>query len=481
MRNLKSFAVFLFILSIFTSRILSCGHGGSSGPSPNPGPSPTPNPTCSSTQRSLIITNSTNEHIWVGVTGGSLPCDTDADCPTGATGTCAGADPSTQKAGHCSCTSDSQCGSQAVCNTTNSICYMDLPDLTTAQVSLSAGSQSTICVPAPVTGARFQWSGNIFARTGCDSNGQHCQTGDCNASSEGICPAGTGGNPPTALAEFTLSNQSNTTSGPDYYDISIINGINVGVSMSPVANTFTPTSGDSYSCGSPGSTTAFGSLAACNWTINATSIPNISPYPTDQSTLLRNVYPVTASSCGSGSPNSLGYCSCTSNSDCTGGTVCGLAENAASGVQYKKVCGNQVGWWTADQICKSSNNTSPDIAAFNCGTATNLMACTNANAKSCYNNTATAASDCCGCGTSDSSPYKEYWPEPAPGFGGSDNGCYGYNNNWFDYAQNWIVFLKQACPTAYTYPFDDATSTFTCEGKTKSAGPNYNITFLPTH
>lgn len=474
---MKHFYLLALLFVVLTSGVLSCS-SGSSGSTPDPGP----NPTCSSTQRTFTITNSTSEQIWLGVTGGSLPCNADSDCPSGASGSCAGANPSIQKAGHCSCSSNSDCGSQAACNTNNSICYMDLPDLTASQVSLPAGSQVTICFPAPVTGQPFQWSGNLFARTGCDSKGQHCQTGDCNASSSGICPTGTGGNPPTALAEFTLSNQTLSTAGPDYYDVSIINGINVGVSMAPASGTYTATASNAYSCGSPGSTSSVNGLPACSWTVTPTvSIAS----PTDQSTLLRDVHPQSFSGTGScpngGNPNSLGYCTCSADSDCSAsGLLCGLATNAVANVQYAKVCGDAIGWWTADQICLSSNNTSPNISAFNCNSANNaLYSCTGANAQSCYNNT--ADSTCCGCATSTSSPYSSDWPSINSSFAGSDNGCYSNNTTWVNTAQPWIVFLKQACPTAYTYPFDDATSTFTCEGTGHNSGPNYNITFLPTH
>ncbi len=477
---MRPYLLLALIVALLHSGVFSCGGSGSSSSS-DPA-----NVTCAASQRTFTLTNSTSEQIWVGITGGSLPCLTDADCPTGATGSCAGADASILKAGHCSCTSDTQCGSQAACNTSNNICFMYLPNLTTAQVSLAAGAHSTICMPAPVTGRPFQWSGNIFARTGCDSQGQNCKTGDCNASSSGLCPTGTGGNPPMALAEFTLSNQTHFTSDPDFYDVSIINGINVGISMSPVAGTFVATAGNPYSCQSPGSTTASGQLSACSWTLTPT-VPTASP--TNQTTLLRDVYPTTFSGAGScpngGSPNSLGICTCSADSDCSSvsGLLCGLATNAASGIQYAKVCGTPIGWWTADQICLSSNGTSPDIAALNCSATNNdLYACAGANAQSCYNNTATPGGACCGCATSSSSPYQSDWPLVLnPGFGGSDDGCYGYNTNWFSVAQPWIIFLKEACPTAYTYPYDDATSTFTCQGSAKGGAPNYNITFLPTH
>jgi hypothetical protein len=39
------------------------------------------------------------------------------------------------------------------------------------------------------------------------------------------------------------------------------------------------------------------------------------------------------------------------------------------------------------------------------------------------------------------------------------------------------VNLKKACPTAYTYPFDDFTSTFQCQGTGAVNLLGYKITF----
>ena len=45
----------------------------------------------------------------------------------------------------------------------------------------------------------------------------------------------------------------------------------------------------------------------------------------------------------------------------------------------------------------------------------------------------------------------------------------------------WLVNLKQACPSAYSYPFDDATSTFQCQaqGTTNLLGYSIGLTDLP--
>ncbi len=480
---------FLMLASVMS--IIAAGCGGSGG-----GSTPTG---CATGLRTVSITNSTGQTIWVGIAAGTISCQSDSDCPTGTSGSCVGANPAAGVSGTCGCAGGSgSCGSISTCNTANNFCYWNLPSLTASQINLANGAQSTICFPAAASGSTIQWSGNIFARTGCDANGQHCQTGDCNASTDGICPTGTGGNPPASLFEFTFSNQSSftTTPGPDYYDVSIINGINVGVAATPVAGTYAAESGNPYSCTAPGSTSAQGSLLACPWTIT----PTVSG--TDRSTLLRDVAPTAYSGAGScpngGSPNSLGYCECATNADCNAaGLHCGFAMNASAS-QYTNVCGSHIGWWTADQLCGSSIAVSPLGDPLNCAanvansdgstsTNTNFLACTEpagaANplqAQSCYTNG--AAADCCGCATSASSPFVASWPTAmSPDFGGSDNGCYNHNTNWFTVAQPWLVYLKQACPTAYTYPFDDATSTFTCLGSATVGAPNYQITFLATN
>lgn len=447
----------------------SCGSSYSSSPTPTPTPT-----TCTSTQRTFTITNSTSQEIWVGMTAGTISCLSDAACPTSAAGSCVGASGST--AGVCGCTSDTQCGSIATCS--NSKCYYNLPTMTTAQMDLAAGASSTICFPAPASSSTSQWSGNIFARTGCDSYGQNCKTGDCGSASSGACPTGTGGNPPATLAEFTLSNQTSftPTPGDDFYDISIINGINVGMTMAPVSGTYSATAGNSYSCAAAGSTTASGSLSACSWTVT----PTVSS--TDYTTLLRDVTPTSfaGSACpAGGSPNSLGYCACTADSDCSASSlVCGLATNASTGVQYTKVCGSAIGWWTADQLCGSTDSTSTALTPLDCATNTSYFLCTGSQAASCYSSGASAS--CCGCATSASADHTS-WPSVlSPSFGGTDNGCYNNNPTWVTNAQPWLVFLKQACPTAYTYPYDDATSTFTCLGSTSVGAPDYTVTFIST-
>ncbi|XP_020586948.1 protein P21-like [Phalaenopsis equestris] len=89
-------------------------------------------------------------------------------------------------------------------------------------VQLNNGQTWVIDVPAGTTGGR------VWARTGCSfdasGNGQ-CQTGDCGGKL--ACTAY--GSPPNTLAEFALNQFSNL----DFFDISNVDGFNVGLEFSP--------------------------------------------------------------------------------------------------------------------------------------------------------------------------------------------------------------------------------------------------------
>ncbi|PWA41806.1 thaumatin [Artemisia annua] len=82
--------------------------------------------------------------------------------------------------------------------------------------------QESISVTTP-TG----WSGRFWARSGCtfNANGEGtCETGDCGS---GLYCRGAGGVPPASLAEFTLD------SPLDFYDVSLVDGYNMPISISP--------------------------------------------------------------------------------------------------------------------------------------------------------------------------------------------------------------------------------------------------------
>lgn len=73
-----------------------------------------------------------------------------------------------------------------------------------------------------------RWSGTIWASTGCDKV-DGCATGVCySPDTNYVCPAYVGPGGPTTKAEFTLSD-----GGKDYYDVSMIDGINLPMQIEP--------------------------------------------------------------------------------------------------------------------------------------------------------------------------------------------------------------------------------------------------------
>lgn len=82
---------------------------------------------------------------------------------------------------------------------------------------------------AVVINAPVGWSGRIWGRTGCkfDQNGEgQCQTGACGTSLK--CAAS--GKTPASLAEFTLAS-------PDFYDVSLVDGFNLPMAVTPINGT----------------------------------------------------------------------------------------------------------------------------------------------------------------------------------------------------------------------------------------------------
>ncbi|KAI4305837.1 hypothetical protein L6164_029179 [Bauhinia variegata] len=76
------------------------------------------------------------------------------------------------------------------------------------------------------------WSGRFWGRTQCstDPSGKFtCATGDCGSGQ--IACNGAGATPPVTLVEFTLA--SNGGDGQDFYDVSLVDGFNLPISVTP--------------------------------------------------------------------------------------------------------------------------------------------------------------------------------------------------------------------------------------------------------
>lgn len=599
---------------------------------------------CQPGQRPMTVHNDSSKDIWFGFTSGSIPCTIPGtQCQNFGNGKCIknpSIPPLIGPGGHqipqgvCGCNySNAQdpCGSLASCNMSNGYCYWNPPEIhhssnqvnnqvnSVFQPYAKANDHLAICFPALQSAATMvQWSGNAFARIGCDANGQNCASGDCStndsahcgpstnycvsmflkngtcpspacakpngvcvpktqpncsiyttqvncaapcvwannqcigdcsfyatqatclspqcswtngacvptcgpgyqgpaenydaycpnngfcAPQDGSCRVGTGGVPPQTLIEFTLVNPQ---VGPntDYYDVSIINGINMAVSMKPVGPIAPSCSGNlaqtscsdtfgcawvnnacinnPYFCGTPGGRIVPANqtfLNKCSWELN-TYIPGLG----DQAALLTQVQPT----------GSKPYALCSSSAQCASPSICGLAYSYSAGQPTMiQTCGTPVGsYYTADQICANieiNQSVFPSDALYPLpcsGARTSamltLLGCTAAfPSASCYSTG--AANTCCGAPTYAVSsdclnaqseltcmslagcywtagkcqPVTSVWPNPAPGASSGVNA----NNDWLLYIMPWLAPLKMACPTAYTFPYDDVTSLFQC-------------------
>ncbi|XP_071723979.1 pathogenesis-related thaumatin-like protein 3.5 [Rutidosis leptorrhynchoides] len=99
----------------------------------------------------------------------------------------------------------------------------------TPGANFNGGGFSLKPFESKVFNAPVAWSGRIWARTGCnfdqDGVGQ-CQTGACGTALK----CGSSGKTPATLAEFTLANT-------DYYDVSLVDGFNLPISVTPINGT----------------------------------------------------------------------------------------------------------------------------------------------------------------------------------------------------------------------------------------------------
>jgi len=144
-----------------------------------------------------------------------------------------------------------------------------------------------------------------------------------------------------------------------------------------------------------------------------------------------------------------------------------------------QTCGQPIGWWSYEDLCAANPaysygpldctqqltvQTGPTTSVTD--SLSNLFQCANQFGQSCYNATAGDSPACCGCATYPGNDAGVFWPttlQAGNNPGQRDAGeCIDNNPVWAQDVQPWLAFLKRACPTAYTYAYDDATSTFTC-------------------
>jgi hypothetical protein len=184
---------------------------------------------------------------------------------------------------------------------------------------------------------------------------------------------------------------------------------------------------------------------------------------------------------------------------CVAPQVCGVTQANSTMTPGKSgysqpvfTCGKLLGFWSTDQIC----GTNPIFkyqfpgtsTTLDCGldpgntgnTVANWFGCNGAGsaANTCYGQDAKAG--CCGC---------PLWFVLSPNNG--DAYCGATSQAWTDNVQKpSLIWMKQGCSSTYTFPYDDATSTFNCSSNSIQQGQvvnaaglvntqDYTVTFCP--
>ncbi|CBJ33634.1 thaumatin-domain containing protein [Ectocarpus siliculosus] len=351
-------------------------------------------------------------------------------------------------------------------------CYWDFPEEESGNTDRMLSPGQAFRYYLHETDSDVRWSGTIWGSTGCDKIAG-CATGVCySPSTDYICPAYVGPGGPTTKAEFTLSE-----TGKDYYDISAIDGTNLPMMIEP-DNPIFPNSTDQnimkYQCGSPGAPVSHHSdIDGCTWSYENT-VPDLHGSE-DLSQFLRLVLP------GDYENTTV----CVSDADCTTG-ICGVhpqrwADGSYKGGVEQGSCGEHIAWVTAGGACAGGweDGEFPDAHPFFCGSE--VTGGMRSHMYGCYGTTLAhsgytpgADTTACGCPEWEEPPYNLTAPPISD--------CNGINPEWVELSMPWHAHQKRACPTAYTFPYDDQTSTFTCFDGDGPGNPNtqsYTITFCP--
>lgn len=449
----------------------------------------------STTGRTITFTNNSNDTVQLGFTSGSAmsfinplqsttggsfdersapgagsmcgPSNPQAACPIGATCAQGGANPSAS---------------------TTYFCFWSPLSVATGSQQLAKGASATVFISNSngiTTGTQqIQWSGNYHA--------DKCPLGVCPTPESGV---GTG----PAYQAVSLAEVTYQYTPVDYYDVSIINGANYALTFGPTTSSQI-SSTDAYTCGQAGSFTAqdggwsytnqtSAGLPASNWILTPTEssvVGGISPSDTPSS-----YFAVVES-------NGVNYGSCnTTGTGCNESATCGWEYSQVTTGTYtfaasQRICGKFVSWATANQIYgwnESTTNVSPfnlfssfAVSPVYQGVSSilvgNYQLCNN-NTYSAYGNpptysngaTVTSVMACGGVNWNNINNQNYGITRPS-------GPAVTVNSDWMNQVLPTIIWLKQACPSCYTFPYDDFASTFTCSNASGSGinTTNYTVT-----
>ncbi|MFI4918664.1 MAG: thaumatin family protein [Legionellales bacterium] len=358
-------------------------------------------------------------------------------------------------------------------------------------------------------------NGAIWARTNCAYNNNQfaCQTGMCNTqtnsatcvpsdSTETVTP-----NLVTKL-EFTIVSNPGSDG---VYDVSLENGFNVSAEVKGLGPFV---SGSPLKCTGAGAPLqpANNQLGSCSWALDPTQAP---------SNLARADFLLLT-------PGNLVNCS--NDNDCSAypGTICGMAFGALNtGVvgqvnptPINRVCGNFLGYsnldnyngypssgqWETNYNLYSKYQLGTTLSTLgystygdfsgNPATFGNMISCqttNNGSLNTCYPNPGVITNpdqynfaNCCGCvdwsltgltyngGLTCPITIPNY-PTPVVNAAWTQTATVPVS------AENAIYWFKAACPTAYSFPFDDPSSSFTCteNASGKPLNTDYQVVYCP--
>ncbi|TXJ03442.1 MAG: hypothetical protein E6Q32_00830 [Neisseriales bacterium] len=298
--------------------------------------------------------------------------------------------------------------------------------------------------------------------------------GDCTgnpvvSSANESCPFGRSPTNPFTGYEVTFLGN-----GPTSSDIQNIQGLMQPASMTPTPYEPLTNNTSGYQNGIPGGTLAQPgtqyALPAATWDANlADAIA--AGWPQESTVLFNYVIPPNAT-------DTTSNCS-QQNPTCPTGQVCGYSpwtinQNFVPGlnVSYSLICGKRIGYLTLASLTAISNSNSNIPLPFNVtysGSNWSMSALYNpaAGGPNTGYGGATPDADTAGCTN---------WT----GITAPAEQCGSSNPAWVNYVLPGVKWIKQACPTCYSYQYDDQASTFTNfvlhQTNTSNPTPNDGIT-----
>lgn len=346
------------------------------------------------------------------------------------------------------------------------------------QITGAAPATKTLSVNEYLNGA-------IYGRTGCDVNTGQCETANCPViPGTGTCQAAVGANNPTTIFE---TNMSSSYLSDGVYDVSIINGFNIPGEVKSLAPLTIPSNpADSFGCGEAAGALiqpTGSALGACPWSFTPPS--GVIGGITEEEANYLWVSGGADDACVSGAACGVA------------GEICGTAFNVPTPegqTPINRRCGTFLGYWTIATLSGytaggqwGSNNlytyynldaslpTGPDgsYGTVNSVAATykDMFQCNPTSTGSLYSGY-THTTNVCGC-------YN--WNQPNNiAYTAQNYNCAvssGQNSDWITHVFPRISWLKKACPTAYSFQFDDPSVSFTCNVANQLTA--YQITYCP--